>query len=81
MVAAHRRNLAAAQALIAAGADINRFDHDRYDMLTIAAVNADVAMVRLAIASGADPGLVTSPYQGTALIAAAISAMSRWFGR
>jgi ankyrin repeat protein len=61
----------AAEALIAAGADLNALDHDRYDVLTIAAVADDEAMVRLAIAAGADTGLVTSRYDGTALIAAA----------
>ena len=40
--------------------------------MTIAAVADDVAMVRLVIAAGADTALVTSPYQGTALIAAAL---------
>ena len=40
-------------------------------MLTIAAVRDDEALVRAAIAAGADPGLITSPYDGTALIAAA----------
>ena len=52
-------------------ADLNALDHDRYDVLTIAAVADDEAMVRLAIAAGADTGLVTSRYDGTALIAAA----------
>ena len=70
MVAAHRGDLAVARALIAAGADVNAFDRDRYDVLTIAAVRGDVAMVRLAIEVGADTRLVTSPFDGTALIAA-----------
>ena len=71
MVAAYRGDKAVAGALIAAGADVNAFDRDRYDVLTIAAVGDDVAMVWLAIAAGADTGLVTSPFDGTALIAAA----------
>lgn len=71
MVAAYRRNQAAARALIRAGANVNARDKDRYDVLTIAAVLDDVKMVKLAIASGANTGQVTSPYQGTALIAAA----------
>ncbi|MCP4328120.1 MAG: ankyrin repeat domain-containing protein [Alphaproteobacteria bacterium] len=70
MIAGYQRDLGAAQALIAAGADINALDGDQYDVLTIAAVIDDIDMVNLAIASGADTGLVTSPYQGTALIAA-----------
>jgi ankyrin repeat protein len=71
MVAAHRGAHDAARALIAAGADLDALDHDRYDVLTIAAVKDDETMVRLAIAAGADTGLVTSRYDGTALIAAA----------
>ena len=71
MVATYRRKHGAARALISAGADVNALDADRYDVLTIAAVMNDIEMLRLAIASGADTGLVTSPYRGTALIAAA----------
>jgi ankyrin repeat protein len=71
MVAAHGRNHAALRALIAAGADLNALDGARYDVLTIAAVNDDLETLELAIAAGADTGLVTSPYDGTALIAAA----------
>lgn len=71
MVSAYRRNKTAARVLIKAGANVNALDIEQYDLLTIAAVLNDVEMVKLAIASGADTGLVTSPYQGTALIAAA----------
>ncbi len=71
MVAAYRHRHEAARALIGAGADINALDADRYDVLTIAAVMNDPKMLGLAIASGANTRLVTSPYQGTALIAAA----------
>jgi len=71
MVAAHRRDLAAARALIEAGADVNALDSQRYDVVTIASVNDDLALLRLAIASAANTRLVTSPYDGTALIAAA----------
>ncbi len=71
MVSAYRRKHGAARALISAGADVNALDGDRYDFLTIVAVMNDLKMVKLAIASGADTGLVTSPYNGTALIAAA----------
>ncbi len=71
MVAAHGRHHAVARALIAAGADVNALDSERYDALTIAGVLDDVEMVRLTLASGANAGLVTSPYQGTALIASA----------
>lgn len=71
MVAAHRGANDVARALIAAGADLDALDHDRYDVLTIAAVKDDETMVRLAIAAGADARLITSRYDGTALIAAA----------
>lgn len=71
MVAAHRRDLKAADLLMKAGADVNALDVESYDVLTIASVLNDRAMVRLATALGADAGLVTSPYEGTALIAAA----------
>jgi ankyrin repeat protein len=54
-----------------AGADLNRLDVQRYDLITIAAVADHVEMVKLAIASGGNPRLMTSPYDGTALIAAA----------
>lgn len=46
-------------------------DSRRYDIITIAAVRNDVEMVRTAISLGADPRAITSPYDGTALIAAA----------
>jgi hypothetical protein len=71
MVAAHGRRHGAARALIAAGADLNALDSERYDVLTISGVLDDVAMVRLALAAGANAKLVTSPYDGTALIASA----------
>lgn len=71
MVATYSRNTGLAKFLIEHGADVNVLDVQRYDMLTIAAVLNDVDLVTLAIDSGADAGLVTSPYDGTALIAAA----------
>jgi uncharacterized protein len=71
MVAAHGRHIDAAKALIEAKADLNLLDVQAYDVLTIAAVNDDAEMVRLAIASGGNARAVTSPYKGTALIAAA----------
>jgi ankyrin repeat protein len=46
-------------------------DAQSYDVITIAAVNNDVRMIELAIELGGDPTAVTSPYEGTALIAAA----------
>jgi uncharacterized protein len=71
MVAVHLKHLGAAQALIKAGADLNALDSERYDMVTIAAVANNLPMMRLAIASGGDAKLMTSPYDGTALIASA----------
>jgi ankyrin repeat protein len=71
MVAAHGRRHDAARALIAAGADLDALDSEHYDVLTISGVLDDVAMVKLALAAGANAKLVTSPYDGTALIASA----------
>ncbi|MGQ0569258.1 MAG: ankyrin repeat domain-containing protein [Armatimonadota bacterium] len=61
----------AARALVRGGAQPNVFDAQRYDIVTIAAVKDDITMVRLALALGTSPRNVTSPYDGTALIAAA----------
>lgn len=61
----------AARALLKAGADANALDAQRYDIVTIAAVADDVAMLKLALDGGCKAGNVTSPYDGTALIAAA----------
>ena len=70
-VAAFAGHQAAVSALIAGGADPKAQENRRYDIITIAAVRDDAAMVRLAIRLGADPRAITSPYDGTALIAAA----------
>ncbi|WP_112320292.1 ankyrin repeat domain-containing protein [Oceanibium sediminis] len=61
----------ALRALAAAGEDMNALEHRAYDIVTIAAVADDPELMSLAIELGNDPGLVTSPYDGTALIAAA----------
>jgi ankyrin repeat protein len=61
----------AARALLKAGADPDALDAQRYDIVTIAAVADDVAMLRLALDGGAKATNITSPYDGTALIAAA----------
>lgn len=71
MAAAYGGHHAAARALIAAGADLNARDSAKYDVLTIAAVANDLKMLQIAIAAGANTGRITSPYDGTALIAAA----------
>ncbi|MDF3074747.1 MAG: ankyrin repeat family protein [Alphaproteobacteria bacterium] len=60
-----------ARLLLEKGADANALDVQQYDLITIAAVRDDVRMMRIAIAGGNNAKNVTSPYQGTALIAAA----------
>jgi len=70
-VAAYRRQHAAMRALVAAGANPNALENDRYDIVTIAAVANDVPTLRLALELGASAKNVTSRYDGTALIAAA----------
>jgi ankyrin repeat protein len=71
MVAAFRRQHGAARALIEAGADLNALESQAYDVITIAAVLDDLEMLQLAIRSGGNTAAITSPYKGTALIAAA----------
>lgn len=71
MVAAFQRHHEAARALIAAGADLNLLDKDRYDLLTISGVIDDPVMVKIALDGGANAKLITSRYDGTALIASA----------
>jgi ankyrin repeat protein len=61
----------AARALLRLGGDANALEADRYDIITIAAVQNDMEMLKLAIAGGGNAGNITSRYDGTALIAAA----------
>jgi ankyrin repeat protein len=70
-VAAFLGHRPAAQALLAAKVDPSLLDNQRYDAVTIAAVRDDAAMVRTLIDNGASAKLITSIYDGTALIAAA----------
>ncbi len=70
-VAAFASNDDALRALAKAGADMNALENRVYDVLTIAAVANDPDMVSLALELGNRPDLVTSVYDGTALIAAA----------
>jgi ankyrin repeat protein len=70
-VAAHAAQHEAMRALVDGGADPRALDGQRYDAITIAAVRDDVATLKLALALGGDARAVTSPYDGTALIAAA----------
>lgn len=61
----------ALKALAAGGADMNALENRMYDVVTIAAVANDPELVSLALSLGNKPDLVTSVYDGTALIAAA----------
>jgi uncharacterized protein len=70
-VAVFQGHGAAATALIAAGADPSLLDAQRYDAVTVAAVRDDVPTLRALLAAGANAKLITSIYDGTALIAAA----------
>lgn len=70
-IAAHASAHDALRALVAGGADIRALDNLQYDAITIAAVADDLATMELAIELGGDAGAITSPYEGTALIAAA----------
>ena len=70
-VAAFLKQHAAARALIRLGADPNRLEIERYDIVTIAAATNDIEMLKLALEGGASAKNITSRYDGTALIAAA----------
>ena len=70
-VAAHAARHDAMRLLVAAGADPNAIERDRYDIVTIAAVAGDVPTLELALKLGGSAKNVTSRYDGTALIAAA----------
>src|SRR6185436_455905 len=70
-VAAYLKKHDAARALIRLGADPNKLEGDRYDIITIAAVANDLPMLAIALEGGGNPKAVTSRYDGTALIAAA----------
>ena len=70
-VAAFLRKHDAARALLRLGANPNALDAERYDIITIAAVNNDLEMMKIALDGGGNARAITSPYNGTALIAAA----------
>ncbi|MCB1756599.1 MAG: ankyrin repeat domain-containing protein [Gammaproteobacteria bacterium] len=71
IIAAFASHDESVEALAKAGADMNALDSRAYDIVTIAAVANDVEMLDLALELGANSGNITSPYDGTALIAAA----------
>ena len=54
-----------------AGADPNALENDRYDIVTIAAVENDIPTLKLSLELGGSAKNITSRYDGTALIAAA----------
>ena len=70
-VATYARQREVIRLLAAAGADLNAFEYQRYDPVTIAAVANDEETLALLLQLGASARNVTSPYDGTALIAAA----------
>jgi ankyrin repeat protein len=70
-VAAYMRKEDAARTLMKLGADPNALEAQKYDIVTIASVANDVPMLKVALAGGGSAKNITSPYEGTALIAAA----------
>jgi hypothetical protein len=70
-VAAFARQRVVLHRLARAGADLGALENDRYDAVTIAAVADDEQTLGVLLALGASAKLVTSRYDGTALIAAA----------
>jgi ankyrin repeat protein len=70
-VAAFMGHGEAMRALVKGGADPNALDNQKYDIVTILAVKDDVPNLETALAIGASARNITSPWNGTALIAAA----------
>lgn len=71
IVAAHFSQYEAVRVLLKGGADPNALDNQRYDLITVAAVQDDARMIQIGLQGGASASTITSPYGGTALIAAA----------
>jgi hypothetical protein len=71
LVATHAKKMEAMEALVAAGADPRAKDSRNYDAITIAAVADAPEVMSTAIRLGGTAKEITSPYLGTALIAAA----------
>jgi hypothetical protein len=71
MVAAFRRQPAAAQALLRLGANPNARDEDGFDILAVATINHDVEMLKLGLGAGANARAVVGRDGGSALISAA----------
>jgi len=70
-VATFARRPEVIRALALAGAKLELLDNDRYDAVTVAAVADDEDTLRELLGLGASAKLITSRYDGTALIAAA----------
>lgn len=70
-VAAYQKQRDVMAVLAKAGADVNALENQAYDAVTIAAVADDVETLKVALALGNKATNITSPYDGTALIAAA----------
>jgi ankyrin repeat protein len=70
-VATFARQRDAIRALARRGARLDLLENDRYDAVTIGSVADDEETLRLLLSLGASAKLVTSRYDGTALIAAA----------
>jgi uncharacterized protein len=70
-VATFARQRDAIRALVKAGARLDILENDRYDAVTIASVADDEGTLRVLLQLGASAKLVTSRYDGTALIASA----------
>ncbi len=70
-VATFARQREAIRRLAKAGAHLGLLENDRYDAVTIAAVADDEETLAVLLQLGASASLVTSRYDGTALIAAA----------
>jgi uncharacterized protein len=70
-VAAFARQRDAIRLLAKAGANLGALENDRYDAVTVAAVADDGETLDVLLSLGASAKLVTSRYDGTALIAAA----------
>jgi uncharacterized protein len=71
LVAAYNADITAMEILAKAGADTRAKDDRNYDAITILSVANQPAALKAAIALGGDIKAITSPYQGSALIAAA----------
>ncbi|MDP3548111.1 MAG: ankyrin repeat domain-containing protein [Phreatobacter sp.] len=70
-VACFARQAEAMRLLVAQGADPKAMEGRAYDCVTIASVADDDETLRVALAIGGDARQITSPYNGTALTAAA----------